>query len=1026
MSQLLPIPFRAGIDEGVDPKQLPPGTLKVGKNCRQDKAGRIVKRHGTIDLNGVVLNATTLDALRLLSGGRVLSASDGTYAFVRSAAGSWSRTDRVPALASTYQVMADTTRTVSQATVAVVGGYLVEAFSTAASGYSAPASGPVYVQIRDLETGAVTMPPTLVDSDASQVKVFKSAVSGVAYVVYLTSAGDLKRKLLNTGFHTLGVAVTIVGSVAVWDGVYDTALDVLFLVWGEAAGLTVGRCTLSTGALPTAALLAGAATYKAVAIDVTGGSIVRIVYSTTAPTTKLITRVASTLGAIAGPTTIDAKECISLSVLGDIGNDDMIVAYSFLDGTLFHITTKSICYDDVTHAVNLTTGGETTNHIALASRIFALEGRYYFAATVAVIPPAIATSNDTYVSPQSAILVECNIGVDITVQRPPHRRAATLESRTSALQINVVTQPATDSDGHVFLAVARKQREPVGTEAVPLSAVTHRIEALGEDWGRPLLIGESSLCVASSPFHNDGATAHPYGFIHEPDILAVSIGAGASGAMAAGDYVYVCVFEWRDARGVLHRSAPSAPVTATGVVATGSVTLRIAYTGIDGKQTAATGFGSSAVSPVRIAIYRTEVNADILHRLTHEPSYSVFINDPLSASATFTDTKADSSIAGSGPVITLASRPQLYSNNELAEINPAAATTGTIHRSRAFLVSGDRRTLQFSKKFEEDVGLAPGFNEEFVLTFTSDKHWVASLDDKLIVGGTVIDAVFGDGPASDGSGIDWQIQRIHADASCTNPKSVAVIPPGLVFRSPRGFELLGRGLNVAYIGQPVEDTLAAYPNVTSAVVVPTEQEVRFTCTNDAGTAGVVIVLDYAFRAWYVRDYWNGVAFAAAFVDAALVDDTYYLVDSSGSVREETTAHAYDDPIAGGTKYVSMRAEVPVYPAGAAGWHRLRKVQVVGESLDHHKLTIAISRDFATSSEQTKTFLDGSTTTTPGPLEAAEVVVKNQKRQAAVITIYDEEPAVQTWTTGKGPSLELLALYIEPKEGPAKVPAAKRA
>ncbi len=33
MAELIQLPFRAGVDEGTDPKQLPPGTLKVGKNC---------------------------------------------------------------------------------------------------------------------------------------------------------------------------------------------------------------------------------------------------------------------------------------------------------------------------------------------------------------------------------------------------------------------------------------------------------------------------------------------------------------------------------------------------------------------------------------------------------------------------------------------------------------------------------------------------------------------------------------------------------------------------------------------------------------------------------------------------------------------------------------------------------------------------------------------------------------------------------------------------------------------------------
>lgn len=49
--------------------------------------------------------------------------------------------------------------------------------------------------------------------------------------------------------------------------------------------------------------------------------------------------------------------------------------------------------------------------------------------------------------------------------------------------------------------------------------------------------------------------------------------------------------------------------------------------------------------------------------------------------------------------------------------------------------------------------------------------------------------------------------------------------------------------------------------------------------------------------------------------------------------------------------------------------------------------------------QTKTFEDGSDVTSPDELEQAQVVLKHQKRQAAVVTIFDEAP-----DTGEGPIL----------------------
>ncbi len=1021
--QLIQLPFLAGIDEGTDPKQLPPGTLLVAENVRQDKQKRVRKRYG-IDARSAddVSSATNIDAKRAIHNGAALMVADSTRLAVATGS-AWKGTDRMPPLASVFTPVADTTRTTTQATThipSLLPNLRVTVYSTGLTGYSAPANGALYVMVEDHTTGAILMPPALVDSSAKYPRLFGDGTSGLVYVCYVTAAGALKAAPLNVGTFSLGAAVTLKAGVSIWDGVLLDGNATICFAAVTATGVHIERGAIATGVMTHSVNPAGAATYTAIAIDV-GVSVVNVVYSEDLPQTYMTTRNVADLTAIAAPFGLVGAIAQAIAVK-DLGTGFALVALTTIDPTLFYLKTVSFMVDQATIDITLSQGYETTFHISVVSRIFTIDSRYFMAATVAVVPPAIAVSNDTDVSPHSAVIVELQPSLATPTTKPPHRRAGTLEARTSALQLNVVTQAPSDADGLVHLAVARKQREPArGTEALPLSAVIHRIEIFGEDWGASAPVGPSSLLAASAPFWNDGASAYPYGFAHEPDIVDWSVGAGGSGSMAAGTYLYAFVYEWRDARGVLHRSAPSAVVTVTGVNATGSVALRVACTSIDAKQSLTTGFGSSSASPVRLVPYRSEVGGSILFRLTHEPSFNVTHNDPTAATVVITDTRADASITGTTPTIALNTRPQLYTANELAEINPGAATTGTVHGNRAWLLSGDRRTLQFSKRLEEEAGLAPGFNEEFVLLFTSDKYWLASLDDKLIAGGDHIDAVYGQGPASDGTGIDWNVQRVHSDASCATPKSVAVIPPGLVFRSPRGFELLDRGLNVTYIGTPVEDTLALYPVVTSAVVVPDEQEVRFTCTNEDGDEGVVIVLNYGYRAWYVRKYFRtGSSFDRPFANAALVDGTYYLVGADGLVYQETT-----DDFRDGTTFVSMRVAVPVYPVGPVGWHRLRAVQVIGDSQSHHKLTIEASRDFASSAEQTKTFEDGEDVTDIGPLEQARMPLKHQKRQAAVITIFDAAPDTEAVGTGEGPILSALGVYFEPKEGPAKLAAGKK-
>lgn len=1023
MGELVQLPFRSGVDEGTDPKQVPPGGLLSGVNIRQDKAGRVRKKLGTQQLAKTAVSGSNVStALRLLPRGDSLSLTDDTEAVAYvEALSKWQRIDRVPVLTSTVRPLADTTRSTSQATQAAYGDLLIQVYSTAtATLANGPANGAIYVQVEDSARGVRVLRPTLVDASARMPRVFVDGTT--AYILYVTAANTLTRKALSLTTLSLGSAGAITTNVVTWDGVMRSS--VAYLAIAKAAGLTAERWSLATpGQLHTASV-AGAATYSAVGIDAAVGGNCLVIYSTSAPTVRVATLLASDLSGLVGPTQVDNVQAYAASVLR-VDGTTMLVAYTPLTANLA-LYTMTFSVNQAAHTIG---SGSTrrTYHVALASHLFALGSRYYFMGTVTIIPPAIATSNDTTISPISTVIAEVETSNSPTFTAP-HRRAGVLESRTGAFEFGWVTQVAEDSAGRMHIATLRKQREPVGTESPPTGATVHAIEEAGDDWGRPLPIGSSVLVPGSAAFMFDGAAAYPYGFVHEPVILDTADAGAGTGTMVAGDYVYACVYEWRDANGVLHRSAPSAQVRVNVAANTSSVELTIACTGIDAKQSLNTGVGSSSTSPVRIAVYRTEVDGTVLYRLTHEPDYNVQHNDPTAESVTFTDAKGDSSIAGSGPVIALSTRPQLYTSQELEEVNPSASVTGIIHRGRAWLLAGDRRTLQATKEFEEDPELAPGMNEILTLLFDRPKYALGSLDDKLIAFDEQgLDAVYGDGPDSLGNNNDWQIVRVQSDVGCTNPKSITTAPFGVVFESAgrRGLALLGRDLTVTHISSPVEDTLEAYPVITSAVVVPEENEVRWTCNAADGATGIVVVFNYAMRAWYTRTY-----LYTPFIDAALIDGVYSLLESDGTVWRETDSTFLD-----ADEYVEMSVSVPVYPAGPVGWHRLRSVQVVGKSMTHHRLNVAISRDFASSAEQLKTFEDGSAVTTPGDLEQARVTLQHQKRQAAVVTIYDQRPTIPDPNdgdallydpgTGEGPILEMLALHIERKEGPAKLPAGKR-
>jgi len=64
-----------------------------------------------------------------------------------------------------------------------------------------------------------------------------------------------------------------------------------------------------------------------------------------------------------------------------------------------------------------------------------------------------------------------------------------------------------------------------------------------------------------------------------------------------------------------------------------------------------------------------------------------------------------------------------------------------------------------------------------------------------------------------------------------------------MYLSRTGICNLGRGLAVDRVGDEVQDKLAAYPTITSAVVVSAKDQIRFTCLDSAGTAGIILVFE---------------------------------------------------------------------------------------------------------------------------------------------------------------------------------------
>ncbi|MCL2724779.1 MAG: hypothetical protein FWD69_10120 [Polyangiaceae bacterium] len=531
----------------------------------------------------------------------------------------------------------------------------------------------------------------------------------------------------------------------------------------------------------------------------------------------------------------------------------------------------------------------------------------------------------------------------------------------------------------------------------------------------------------------DGQQVFDYGFSREPTIADIKEGM-AGGSMQAGDYVYGFVAEYYSASGLKYRSPPallSKPFTLANANYQTLVDLNSITVGNKGPVDPSGWYYLTA--------YRTPMGQANPQQLSIPPSFNMVLNDGSAQLSHLVDTIADGDI-GNG--IALAERPAIYTQGgDLADEQPPAQTTMTLHMNRLWIVDGSRHEVWFTKSFLDDEGTAPGFaSGAFRFAFEREVVALASLDDKLVVfGRNWMQYIIGQGPAANGQNSDLQGPfEIPTDAGCINPRSVISTPVGVLFQSTKGLQLLSRALEVSWVGRPVRETLAQYHDVTSAVLVASANtsHVRFTCNTSDGTSGLVLVWDYAENQWATSKYWADGVYGTPFADACIYRDQYTLVTPLGTVLVEEETTNQDD-----THYVPIVIETTDYDAAAAdvapgtvpttmssplSFQSVRRLVLEGVSQDHHDLTVDIAFDGEDAFTQTHTFEAGSAVTSPGKLEHCQVMI-GARRKARQIRFRFSDSAPSNGlvlTTGKGPVLETFGLEVGTKKG-FKHPAAER-
>jgi len=499
-----------------------------------------------------------------------------------------------------------------------------------------------------------------------------------------------------------------------------------------------------------------------------------------------------------------------------------------------------------------------------------------------------------------------------------------------------------------------------------------------------------------------GAVTEELGWISSPFIVSLTAVAHGSGTLAAGTYTYVTYLESWDEQGMLTRSLPSPPaqVTFAGGGGANAVQLDITTLGPTSRY-GKRRFGLGVFRAGSDGVFRRCMEPG--HLLLDSEAFNLFYPLPIDRGETY---------------------DVLYTQGgaELEAAGPDGAAFVSTTSKRVWLSGFFRRDrVAYSKGYDpstaNEYALAPEYNDAFAFLLPGGENvtGMAELDDKVIIfTKSNIYAIAGNGPDDGGRNNDFSgLQLIASDTGCVDARSVVATPLGVFFQSPSGMFVLGRDLALDYIGAAVRDITDVYTEVTSAVLVPAANHVRFTL-RQSGESGTILIFDFDQKAWIQWTPQRTVGVAALpinMVGACLHQGTYYVLASDGTVFKEDASTYFDD----GTIYVPMRIETGWLQAtNQSGWQRIRRIAALCRQQDAHELTIFLYQDFETISSQSFTW-NHATISAQKLTELVEMHVARQKCTSFRIVIQDAVATGDT-TTGQGYDCTGFAVELGGKAG----------
>jgi len=521
----------------------------------------------------------------------------------------------------------------------------------------------------------------------------------------------------------------------------------------------------------------------------------------------------------------------------------------------------------------------------------------------------------------------------------------------------------------------------------------------------------STLLSSGCTTEYDGNTTYELNFVHRPlyiNALATAIVASVPPTIAN----YLAVYEWTDATGNLHQSAPSPPVSMSPAGKWVSVTV----------PTLALTSRHAPGRKVRIAIYRAD-DGGTYKRL------AVLENAPESETVEYLDGITTAAHAEEGELYT---QPGLL-GAALDRVGPPSFTHAINYADMVVGVAEDGYSLWWSGQRIAGEGI--WFADAFQVPVPEGGRVqaLAAQDGTLYVFKRgAIYALTGEAPSDNGAvGGLGNPRRLATDLGAAQHVT-CVTSKGVWFVSERGIELLTRSQQVEWVGESVQETFATFPVVTSMTFDPSSSCLLIECSQrEAGTGlptgdGRTLVFDVKASIWQSVDrrtgedddanaraahgalVWSGAAWRYTWLAP---DGRVYVEDHQGH-RDVTN-------------WVTQRARTGwIHIAGLQGEQLLDRVLCLADQHTDHEFTMDVIHDYNEGgAAESKTWTAAQLGALTRQWIDREII--QARGQAIRIRLSDAEPVDAPVGSGKGATWVALTLSGEPQRGPKRTTAAQR-